>query len=104
MSSDKAELFLETVNDMSEGKALKADGFDEAIIGIMEESRGNHFEFPVLVYSKKKMIEICMKNDDMNFEDAVEFLEFNTWQAWMGEGTPIYIADLTLEDVSQSNS
>ena len=45
-----------------------------------------------------------MKNDDMNFEDAVEFLEFNTWQAWMGEGTPIYIADLTLEDVSQSNS
>lgn len=60
---------------------LKADGFDEAIIGIDEINER-------IIYSKQKMVEILCR--DMLEDEAIEFLEFNTWNAYVGENTPIY--------------
>lgn len=60
---------------------LKADGFDDAIIGIWSEGR--------LVYSVDKVIEILMK--DMTEQEAIEFYEFNIECAYVGERTPIFI-------------
>ena len=66
---------------------LKADGFDEAIIGVCED-----FNAPIrLVYSVKKCIEILMK--DMNYEEAMEYFDFNVKGAYMGEKTPIWCLD-----------
>lgn len=67
---------------------LKADGFDEAILGT--DWRTNR-----VVYSIKKCVKILMKRDRMAFDEALEFLEFNTLSAYMGEGTPIFLDDLT---------
>jgi hypothetical protein len=74
----------EILENYPEEEFLKADGFDDAIIG---------FEFNTmrLVYDKNKMIHILIENDGMDYEDAVEYLEFNTWCAYIGEKTPIYI-------------
>ncbi len=74
----------EILDNYPEEEFLKADGFDDAIIG---------FEFNTmrLVYDKNKMIHILIENDGMDYEDAVEYLEFNTWCAYFGEKTPIYI-------------
>jgi hypothetical protein len=63
---------------------LKADGFDDAIIGVEPDTM-------VLVYDRNKMIDILVKTQDMTFEDSVEYLEYNTWSAYVGEKTPIYI-------------
>lgn len=60
---------------------LKADGFDDAIIGVWSEGR--------LVYSVDKVIEILMM--DMTEEEAIEFYEFNIECAYVGEQTPIFI-------------
>ena len=60
---------------------LKADGLDDAIIGIWSEGR--------LVYSVDKVIEILMK--DMTEQEAIEFYEFNIECAYVGERTPIFI-------------
>ena len=62
---------------------LFADGFDDAIIGLDTLSLR-------VVYSKQQMIEILV-NEDMTPEDAIEFLEYNTWNAYVGEQTPIYV-------------
>jgi hypothetical protein len=62
---------------------LFADGFDDAIIGLDTLSLR-------VVYSKQEMIEILV-NEDMTPEDAIEFLEYNTWNAYVGEQTPIYV-------------
>ena len=51
-----------------EDEILKADGFDEAIIGIDEFSMR-------LIYSVSKCIEILCR--DMSEEDAVEYFDFN---------------------------
>lgn len=70
-------------------EVLKADGFDEAIIG-------TDWRTGRIVYSAKKCIKILMKRDRMAFDEAIEFLEFNTFSAYVGEGTPIFVDDITI--------
>lgn len=68
-------------------QALKADGFDDAIIGIARRCGQ-----PALVaYSVNKCIQILMQ--DMSEEDACEYFEFNVVGAWVGENTPVFIED-----------
>ena len=64
---------------------LKADGFDDAIIGIDEHSMR-------LIYSVSKCIEILMK--DMSEEDAMEYFSYNVSGAYVGEKTPIWCNDI----------
>jgi len=64
---------------------LKADGFDDAIIGIDESSMR-------LIYSVSKCIEILSK--DMSTEDAIEYFDFNVGSAFVGEKTPIWCYDI----------
>lgn len=63
---------------------LKADGFDEAIIGIeTNEMR--------LIYSVSKCIQILCR--DMGEEEAVEFFDFNVRGSYVGDKTPIWCVD-----------
>lgn len=76
------ELILETY---PEDDFLKADGFDDAIIGVDESNMR-------LIYSVKKCITILMK--DMSSEDAWEYFNFNVRGSYMGEKTPIWCDDI----------
>jgi len=64
---------------------LKADGFDDAIIGLDNSNMR-------LIYSKSICIEILM-SDGMTEEDALEYFEFNVSSAWIGDMTPIWCLD-----------
>ena len=85
-----------------DSQMLFADGFDEAIIGVdlnpfggvgrTDEKETNiHDSDERVVYSVKKMIDILMKN--MSYEEAVEYLDFNTFGAYVGINTPVYCHD-----------
>lgn len=63
---------------------LKADGFDDAIIGVDENQMR-------LIYSVKKCIEILC--EDMTLEDAIEHFSYNVSGAYVGEKTPIWCQD-----------
>jgi hypothetical protein len=67
--------------------ALFADGFDEALIGISRRCG----QPSLAVYSIKKCIEILA--EEMDYEDAIGYFEFNVVGAWLGEGTPIFLTD-----------
>jgi hypothetical protein len=84
----KREQLLDFVPDDT---LLFADGFDDAIIGLETNSLR-------VVYSKQKMIQLLL--DDMELDDAIEYLEFNTWSAYVGEQTPIYVDEI---DVFESH-
>jgi hypothetical protein len=60
-----------------------SDGYDEAAIGVSTDGR--------LVYSVEKMIEITVRDGDMSEVDATEWLEYNTFNAYVGEMTPIWV-------------
>jgi len=64
---------------------LFADGFDDAIIGLDTNNLR-------VVYSKQKMISIL--EPEMGLDDAIEYLEFNTWCAYVGDKTPIYMDEI----------
>lgn len=74
-------------------EALLADGFEEALIGITHRKTLP----PLALYDYEKCVQILMARDGMNREGAVEFLEFNTLDAWVGEGTPVF-AYLEVDD------
>jgi len=78
MSLDKILLRYE------EETFLKADGFDEAVIGVNETKMR-------LIYSVKKCIEIL--SEDMSEEDAIEYFNFNVSGGYVGEKTPIWCED-----------
>ena len=45
---------------------------------------------PIACYDKDKVIA-RLRDDGMNWEEAVEFFEFNQLGAWMGEKTPCFL-------------
>jgi hypothetical protein len=63
---------------------LIIDGFDEAIIGVVER-----IGLLAVCYDKSKILSILMR--DMNEEEAVEYFEFNILGAYMGESSPVYL-------------
>jgi len=74
----------ETISQANE-EALTADGFDAALIGYVEI-----FNKTVALYDREKCIDILMDRDGMDRDGAVEFFEFNTIGAYVGEGTPAF--------------
>jgi len=73
------------LDNYPEESFLKADGFDEAIIGLEEPSLR-------LIYSIKKTIEILIE-EGMTEEDAQEHFSYNVSGAYVGELTPIWCED-----------
>ena len=63
---------------------LKADGFDEAVIGVVER-----LGTQAICYDTEKVIEILMR--DMSEEDALEYFQYNIAGAWVGEHTPFFL-------------
>ena len=74
-------------------RALKADGFDKAIIGIARRCG----QADLVAYDVGKCIEVL--TEDMTEEEAIEYFEFNVVGAWMGEGTPVFIYPDEAEEV-----
>jgi hypothetical protein len=71
---------------MENNETMLANGFEAAIIGL--DTSNEVFR---VVYDKDKMIDILIESDDMSYEDAIEYLEYNVFNTYMGEGTPIYV-------------
>tara|TARA_R110000824_G_scaffold381567_1_gene574390 strand:- start:2848 stop:3117 length:270 start_codon:yes stop_codon:yes gene_type:complete len=70
-------------------EALVADGFDEAVVGVGYQGPKG----PIVVYSASACVECLQKRDGMDFEEALEFFEFNVKGSWVGENTPIFLYD-----------
>ena len=69
-----------------ESDIYKADGFDDAIIGV-DYNTGR------IAYSVSKCITILMIDEQMTELDATEWFDFKVAGAYVGEGTPLWIDD-----------
>ena len=75
---------------LAEEECLTADGFDDALVGCTYGAN------VVAVYDINKMIEILMA-EGTDYEDAVDFLDYNVVGAYLGEKTPLYVNFVTQE-------
>ena len=79
---------------------LKADGFDEAFIGVCHRFG----QEPLVAYDYHKCIAILCERDGMSHDEAIDFFFVNVLGSWVGEQTPVYvhmmqdIQDLTDEE------
>ena len=83
MKRRDAEFLLEVRNDA----ALFAVGYDECILGVTEAGPN---EVSRVVYDLEAMIAQLIKEDDMDWEEAWEWLAYNTIGAGVPSG-PIYV-------------
>jgi formylmethanofuran dehydrogenase subunit E len=75
---------------LEEEECLTADGFNDALVGCTYGAN------VVAVYDINKMVEILMQ-EGTDYEDAVEFLDYNVVGAYLGEKTPLYVNFVTQE-------
>ena len=75
------------VEKYPEEEILKADGFDEAVLGVEENSMR-------LIYSTKGCIDILRK-EGLSEEDSLEHFYYNVHGSYVGEKTPIWCNDFT---------
>ena len=76
----------EDLNMEEEPKLLKADGFDDAIIGVATQ-----FDRQFIVYDYDKVIMILRRDTEMSEEEAVEYYDFNIVGSYVGESTPAFL-------------
>lgn len=88
--SNKRELIIEHYGDHVDDAPLFADGFDDAIIGVCPTS------FRV-IYSRNKCINTLIEQGE-SWEDAVDYLEYNTFNAYVGEYTPVWVEDFDWDE------
>jgi hypothetical protein len=79
--SEFLEKFSHFIND---DEVMFADGFDDAIVGLEPSSLR-------VIYDINSMVLILTKDDEMTTSEAIEYLEYNVLNAYVGEKTPIYI-------------
>ena len=62
--------------------------YDDALIGVTTDNRA--------VYEYNAMVDWLIENDDMSYEDAVEWIDYNTLRAlpYYGGAAPIVIFEV----------
>ena len=81
------ELIEEFVTETGHEDVLLADNLDGAFIGLTTNG--------IAVYDRQRCVE-CMTEEGMDDEEAIEYLEYNTFSAYVGEKTPLFIDVLTI--------
>lgn len=68
--------------------ALIADGFDSAILGAICLQGTTQ-----VVYSYDKCVKTLVEDQEMSVGEAVEWMDFNVVDAYMGPNTPVFLDD-----------
>lgn len=73
----------EKLEEMGYEDVIIFSNYDSALIGVTDDNRA--------VYDYEKMIEYLIREDDMSYDDAVEWISYNTIRAlpYAGEAAPI---------------
>ena len=73
---------------------IKADGFDNSILGVTKLEDGTD----VLVYDKRRCIQILMFTLGLDYNESIGFFEFNIRLPDLGKSSPLYVEPYFEED------
>jgi hypothetical protein len=82
----KLDIVREALEILNE-EALLADGLEEAILGYTVNHHGPH----VVVYDAEKCARILARQLGSSLVEAEEFLDFNTFSAYVGPNGPLFV-------------
>lgn len=67
-------------------EAIKVDDYDSCVMGY-------DYVNDKLIYSMQQMIDLCLEQG-LEHQDALDHLNHNVWNAWVGHKTPIFNYDI----------
>lgn len=70
-------------------EAITYDGLDAALIGIGRRCG----TLSIAVYSWEGLMETLIKDQDMTYEEAMEWISYNIEGGWLGTNTPIVVEE-----------
>jgi hypothetical protein len=73
----------EEVKELADPEAIQWNNFDDALVGVDRDGK--------LVYDIDKMIQALVTRDGMSEDEAIEYLDFNVFGAYVGELTPVHV-------------
>jgi hypothetical protein len=76
----------EIVERYPDALLLEPDYFDAAIVGVAEQASGRAW----VIYDPDLCVKALM-TDDMSEDEALEWFDFNTSGAYMGDLTPLFL-------------
>lgn len=76
---------IEDLYGDDEPEIMFADGYDEAIAGVVWDGERTR-----VVYTTEEILKILME-DGMSYDEASEYFDFNVAGAYMGVYTPLYL-------------
>jgi hypothetical protein len=79
---------------MSEDVLLEADGFEKALVGVVEQCGG----FRALAYDYWKCVDVLVDDNEWDEEEAIEYMDFNVTGAYVGPGTPVFLYPFTPDE------
>lgn len=74
--------------------AIRLEGLDDAIVGIAYVPCSG----AVFVYDREKCIQVTMQGQKWDYDEAVEWLDFNTFDAHLGKHTPVFLESIPDDD------
>ena len=66
--------------------ALFVAGFESALLGVAVQ-----FAHEVAVYDYDKCLDILIERDNMDIEEAIDYMEYNVVGAYAGKSTPVFL-------------
>jgi hypothetical protein len=78
--------FIEGICEPDE--VLLADGFESAFIGVCRR-----FSCNCALYDYQKCVDILVSRDKMEYDDAMEYMDYNVLGAYVGRNTPIFLME-----------
>lgn len=68
-------------------ETMFAEGLDDAIIGLTMDHRNGVYR---VVYDTARVVQILVNDQNMEYDDAMEHLEHNIVNAYVGKMTPVW--------------
>ena len=68
---------------------ITADGFELAFLGC-----GYSFNGSYAIYSLSNCLEILMQRDEMTYDEAEEFFEYNVIGSFVGDRMPVFLLQM----------
>ena len=75
---------------------MQADGFESALLGVGNQFLGSEGQMHVAVYSFSKCVKVLMDRDEMEYDEALEFMDYNVLGSYLGPGMPVFLLDLEI--------
>ena len=84
MKNPNLEYYLENADP----EAIRFEGLDYAIIGTDQDG--------LLVYDYNRMLVVFMSEQDMDYEEAVEWIDYNVMGVMGGKGFTVIYSEETI--------